>query len=196
MECCHCGTKLRAPWVGTGIVRCGACQQLLQIKRPDGNDECGKGACGHGHGKSKRGTGLGGFEDPTTCICEKIFFWCPSAAPFYFAIALTSFIIGMGFIRVAPLLFPAPSTPAGAMLWFLSVYISVNTVANFYWGARTDPGQPPALASDGVGLNEKTSKEESDGKDTWCDQCNAAKPPGTHHCRRCKRCVYQLVSCL
>lgn len=197
VKCFYCDTKLRAPWVGEGIVKCGVCMKLLQIKRP-GDAACSNGACNH-HGHSKRSTGLGGYDDPSQCICEKIFFWCPSAASFYFAIFLTTFIIGEGFIRVAPQLFPAPDTPVGALLWGLSVYISMNTVANFYWGATTDPGKPPisendiaAPGSDGSGATAKSGEtaKDQEAESLWCDICEAAKPPDTHHCRRCKRCVY------
>jgi len=173
------------------------CQKLLQIKR-SADAACSDGTCKHGH--STRRTGLGGYEDPTQCICERIFFWCPSATAFYFAIVLTSFIIGEGFIRVAPQLFPAPDTPLGMLLWGMSVYISVNTVANFYWGATTDPGKPPAseLGAAGAG-GAPAAKSREAGKATQeaeqearCDICDAAKPPGTHHCRRCNRCVYRM----
>jgi len=195
VKCFYCDAKLRAPWVGTGIVRCGVCQKLLQIKRND-DASCRDGTCKHGH--SARRTGLGGYEDPAQCICERIFFWCPSAAAFYFAIVLTSFIIGEGFVRIAPQLFPAPTTPLGLLLWGMSVYISVNTVANFYWGATTDPGQPPASEHRGGG-GAPAEKSGDAGKaaqeaeqEARCDICDAAKPPDTHHCRRCKRCVYRM----
>ena len=177
VQCCFCLTKLQAPWVGKGIVKCGNCSELLQIKR-----------------ESK--VSLGAHEQHSQCICDKIFWWCPAAASFYFAISLTSYIIGTGFIYVAPMLFPSPYTTAGAFFWMLSVYITCNTVANFYWGASIHPGRPPAseaCTSMGAARNER-SEGRSAATPEWCDKCSAAKPPGTHHCRRCKRCIYGMVS--
>ena len=186
IRCCYCGSGLSAPWVGAGVVRCGVCDKLLQIKRPDAVE-----ACRHGRASHKR-VGLGGYEDPSQCICERLFFWCPSSAAFYGAIALTSFIIGMGFYRVAPVLFPPPSTASGALLWGLSAYIALNTVCNFYWGASIDPGPPPLADGDSSGPQSTPNDVAGGGKEQWCEKCAQVKPRGTHHCRRCKRCVYRM----
>mmetsp|Transcript_39195 Transcript_39195/g.63162 ORF Transcript_39195/g.63162 Transcript_39195/m.63162 type:complete len:423 (+) Transcript_39195:1-1269(+) len=192
VKCCHCKTRLRAPWVGAGVVRCGVCKELLQLKRPDG--ACATDTCGHGHSKMR--TGLGGYQDPAQCICDKIFFFCPAAASFYFAIVLTSLITIGSFVLVAPRLFPNPDTPVGMLLWVLVVYIAMNTFANFYWGASIDPGKPPTDLTSRTrtkkGEGASTGTGDGDAKDGWCDKCDAEKPEGTHHCSRCKRCVYRM----
>jgi len=193
VKCYHCKTRLRAPWVGAGVVRCGVCKELLQLKRPDG--ACATDRCGHGHSKMR--TGLGGYQDPAQCICDKIFFFCPAAATFYFAIVLTSLITIGSFVLVAPRLFPNPDTPVGMLLWVLVVYIAMNTFANFYWGASIDPGKPPTDLTSRTrtekGEDASTGTGDGDAKDGWCYKCDAEKPEGTHHCSRCKRCVYRMV---
>jgi len=131
------------------------------------------------------------------CICDKIFFFCPAAATFYFAIVLTSLITIGSFVLVAPRLFPNPDTPVGMLLWVLVVYIAMNTFANFYWGASIDPGKPPTDLTSRTrtekGEDASTGTGDGDAKDGWCYKCDAEKPEGTHHCSRCKRCVYRMV---
>ena len=173
ITCCYCSSRTRAPWVGTGIIRCGVCQERLQMRRPPGNNSANQ--------DSRSGTSTS--TSARRPAWQKLFSLWPQAGGLYFAISLTSVIIGMGFGCVAPRLLPPANTLKGALLWALSSYISLNVMANFYWSARTQPGPPPQqniVSVPGAAVE-------------WCQPCDAKKPLGTHHCRRCNICVYRMV---
>lgn len=54
----------------------------------------------------------------------------------------------------------------------------------------TDPGRVPPTwtPSETATLSER----KKSGAHRWCKKCHAFKPPRTHHCRRCGRCVLKM----
>ncbi|XP_071828568.1 palmitoyltransferase ZDHHC16-like isoform X2 [Apostichopus japonicus] len=58
-------------------------------------------------------------------------------------------------------------------------WLFLNTLFNYYKGVTTPPGYPPAVLSD-------TSVA------TICKKCIAPKPPRTHHCSLCNKCVLKM----
>lgn len=58
-------------------------------------------------------------------------------------------------------------------------WLFINTMFNYYKGVTTSPGYPPAIISD-------------TGVATICKKCIAPKPPRTHHCSMCNKCVLKM----
>lgn len=60
----------------------------------------------------------------------------------------------------------------------LGNWLAVNTVFHYYMGWRTSPGHPPTTKFDNVV--------------TMCNKCVGPKPPRTHHCSVCAKCVLKM----
>ncbi|ONK79500.1 uncharacterized protein A4U43_C01F6990 [Asparagus officinalis] len=61
-------------------------------------------------------------------------------------------------------------------------------LVSFFVSVLTDPGGvPSSFAPD----SEDPQKHQG-VKSRYCDKCNTYKPPRTHHCRVCKRCVLKM----
>ncbi|XP_071948993.1 palmitoyltransferase ZDHHC16-like isoform X2 [Antedon mediterranea] len=70
----------------------------------------------------------------------------------------------------------------GFVVFFLVIYghwLLVNIIFNYYKGVRTLPGSPPLFTSEV-------------GAVTICKRCIAPKPPRTHHCSVCNKCVLKM----
>lgn len=65
------------------------------------------------------------------------------------------------------------------VLLIVGNWIMVNTLFNYYMGVATPPGHPPQgeLITEAVSI---------------CKKCIAPKPPRTHHCSVCNRCVLKM----
>jgi hypothetical protein len=165
-HCGHCGVLIQAP-ENVSVIKCGACNGVCEIKyikqeAPDRSHD--------------------GYLDPACCV-SKITSCLPKETLFYLAIALTSYIIGSGFIIIAPQVFPGPNTMAGAAAWGVSMYISLVVVYNYRMGATVDPGRPAAVVDElGAGVSCC-----SEGGCQMCKECGTAKPKRCHHCSTCNR---------
>ncbi|KAI9490160.1 zf-DHHC-domain-containing protein [Zychaea mexicana] len=64
---------------------------------------------------------------------------------------------------------------------------------NYYLAVKTDPGQVPEewVRSLLVPCNEERRAEGITGP-RYCKTCDIYKPPRTHHCRYCRRCVLKM----
>eukprot|EP00282_Hemiselmis_andersenii_P045429 CAMPEP_0172077214 /NCGR_PEP_ID=MMETSP1043-20130122/16934_1 /TAXON_ID=464988 /ORGANISM="Hemiselmis andersenii, Strain CCMP441" /LENGTH=418 /DNA_ID=CAMNT_0012738143 /DNA_START=92 /DNA_END=1348 /DNA_ORIENTATION=- len=164
-SCGHCGVLLQAP-TGVPVVQCGACGGVNKILITYYEDST------RTHD---------GYLNPGCCL-SRLTSCFPEKSFFYFALLLTVYIIGTGFVFVAPLALPSISTPKGLFLWGFAVYLSVTVAYNYYMGANTDPGAPPSAGEVG-------ETKGSDGQESMCEKCQAPKPPRTHHCSACGRCV-------
>lgn len=67
-------------------------------------------------------------------------------------------------------------------------YYAFMSYVSFFVAALTDPGVvPPSFAPD------SEDPQKAQGlKQRYCDKCRVYKPPRTHHCRVCKRCVLKM----
>ncbi|CAD5123360.1 DgyrCDS11717 [Dimorphilus gyrociliatus] len=67
----------------------------------------------------------------------------------------------------------------GWALWhlFLGHYVTLNIGFNYFMALKTDPGTPPNSVPEVVSI---------------CKKCIAPKPPRTHHCDICKKCVLKM----
>jgi palmitoyltransferase len=65
------------------------------------------------------------------------------------------------------------------------LFIIYNIYFNYFLVVYTNPGNPSqsldSIAEEGDSLDYKT-----------CKKCNKAKPPRTHHCSICKRCILKM----
>ncbi|XP_064086800.1 palmitoyltransferase ZDHHC16-like [Macrobrachium nipponense] len=66
-----------------------------------------------------------------------------------------------------------------SFLIVLGHWLLINVVFHFFMAAHTDPGTPPQ----GILISEAVSV---------CKKCIAPKPPRTHHCSVCNRCVLKM----
>ena len=89
-------------------------------------------------------------------------------------------------------------------LWTRNQLIYFNVAVACIWityarAILTDPGSPPADytpssldaagadAEEGRGRAEERRHVAAGGR--WCRRCEKWKPPRTHHCKQCNRCV-------
>ncbi|KAK7072850.1 Palmitoyltransferase zdhhc16 [Halocaridina rubra] len=66
-----------------------------------------------------------------------------------------------------------------SFLLVLGHWLLINVIFHFVMAAKTDPGTPPQ----GILISEAV---------TICKKCIAPKPPRTHHCSVCNRCVLKM----
>lgn len=118
--------------------------------------------------------------------------------PLYIALALT-LILAVIYLGVTVIL-PAACdlrSPAGAAHLLLTAGLSYNILFNYYHCIVTDPGAPPDFQDLEVGTPLSTSfgtYAEPNGTTTirWCKKCKKIKPPFTHHCHVCNRCILKM----
>lgn len=152
------------------MVQCGACRGICEIRFV--KEECAQ----HRHD---------GYLDPSCCV-SKVTNMIPSTVFFYFAMALTSYIISAGFVILAPFVLPPPTDVLGLFLWSFSIYASLTVAYNFRMGATTDPGDP-ATVDDARGILACSAEGGVVVVKDLCTTCQCSKPPRCHHCSTCNR---------
>merc|ERR1711924_46644 len=90
--------------------------------------------------------------------------------------------------------------------WFISLWLAAQFLYNFAASQWTDAGgtvkhKPPYEATGQFELNTTHDglKSDKDSEDiailfapNWCEKCSHWKPPRSHHCRMCGKCVLQM----
>ncbi|KAL7637594.1 UNVERIFIED_CONTAM: hypothetical protein RMT77_012323 [Armadillidium vulgare] len=93
-------------------------------------------------------------------------------------VILTSIIVGIVYIIGLP--FYWNNYPnLTVILIVYGHWLLINIIFNYYMGFKTHPGTPP----EGIVITEAVS---------ICKKCIAPKPPRTHHCSVCNRCVLKM----
>lgn len=77
----------------------------------------------------------------------------------------------------------------GSLAFFVHIacglFVVFNIYFNYFLVVTTSPGSPSKIADDLV--------EEGECFDyKTCKKCNRAKPPRTHHCSICKKCILRM----
>ncbi len=67
----------------------------------------------------------------------------------------------------------------------LSLYLVTRIAAHYTFVVTTRPGSP--RASDLT--DQEVEQLRASGFEAWCKKCDLPKPPRTHHCSFCDRCV-------
>nr|XP_027229278.1 palmitoyltransferase ZDHHC16-like [Penaeus vannamei] len=93
-------------------------------------------------------------------------------------ITLTSSVVAIVYIIGLPYYWNK-SPVLTSFLMVLGHWLLINVAFHFYMAARTDPGTPPK----GILISEAVSV---------CKKCIAPKPPRTHHCSVCNRCILKM----
>ncbi|KAI8620445.1 DHHC palmitoyltransferase-domain-containing protein [Chytriomyces sp. MP71] len=84
----------------------------------------------------------------------------------------------------------------GGVLFLLHFNIGVLSIwANYNLACATDPGKVPRgyhpnEPNHSHGFTER--KKSTPATLRFCRECNAFKPPRTHHCSECRRCVLKM----
>ncbi|XP_059477659.1 palmitoyltransferase ZDHHC16 isoform X2 [Neocloeon triangulifer] len=100
--------------------------------------------------------------------------------PFFVAAvcALTTFVVGVAYYLGLPYWWSV-SPAFTIILLIIGHWLLINVVFNFYMACITSPGHPPQgqLIPEAVSI---------------CKKCITPKPPRTHHCSICDRCVLKM----
>ncbi|KAF4531439.1 hypothetical protein B566_EDAN004209, partial [Ephemera danica] len=100
--------------------------------------------------------------------------------PFFVAAvcALTSFVVGVAYILGLPYWWER-NPGFTCVLLAIGHWLLANICFHFYMGCVTSPGYPPqdTLITEAVSI---------------CKKCISPKPPRTHHCSICDRCVLKM----
>lgn len=79
---------------------------------------------------------------------------------------------------------------------FLGVFVVFNVLFNYIQTIRTEAGAVPQVWLDQMqqdtDVMENLRKEDSQMWSKFCRKCKVAKPPRTHHCHICDRCVTRM----
>lgn len=81
------------------------------------------------------------------------------------------------------------SSPGTLNSWFFSLFASLS-LFSFFVCVLTDPGHVPSSFVPDVEATNDFAKDNAERKK--CDKCFGYKPPRTHHCRVCRRCVLKM----
>ncbi|PPR92106.1 hypothetical protein GOBAR_AA28566 [Gossypium barbadense] len=87
-------------------------------------------------------------------------------------------------------------TSAGSLNSMIFTTLACLCVLSFLVGVLTDPGRVPSSYIPDVEDASFASDQEPKKnvlQSKYCDKCAAYKPPRTHHCRVCKRCILRMV---
>ncbi|XP_061347061.1 probable protein S-acyltransferase 15 isoform X2 [Gastrolobium bilobum] len=83
------------------------------------------------------------------------------------------------------------SSPGTLNFSIFTVFASL-CLFSFFVCVFTDPGRvPSSYVPDVEARTHDFAKDRAEGKK--CDKCFAYKPPRTHHCRVCRRCILKMV---
>nr|KJB68732.1 hypothetical protein B456_011G2379002 [Gossypium raimondii] len=86
-------------------------------------------------------------------------------------------------------------TSAGSLNSMIFTTLACLCVLSFLVGVLTDPGRVPSSYIPDVEDTSFASDQEPKKnvlQSKYCDKCAAYKPPRTHHCRVCKRCILRM----
>ncbi|XP_040934014.1 probable protein S-acyltransferase 15 isoform X2 [Gossypium hirsutum] len=86
-------------------------------------------------------------------------------------------------------------TSAGSLNSMIFTTLACLCVLSFLVGVLTDPGRVPSSYIPDVEDASFASDQEPKKnvlQSKYCDKCAAYKPPRTHHCRVCKRCILRM----
>ena len=104
--------------------------------------------------------------------CSEESVWLPSIMYLY-SVA--------GVLYIYPNFLPNAEEPSFYMHWLLCLWLWANTTMNYLEAVLRDPGFV-LLPSENATWEDYT----------WCQRCQQGKPPGSHHCRICRRCVHKM----
>ncbi|CAN6565842.1 unnamed protein product [Malus baccata var. baccata] len=81
-------------------------------------------------------------------------------------------------------------SPAGSLNALVFISLASLCLFSFFCCVLTDPGHVPASYVPDVEHSVVSNQESK--KNVRCDKCSTYKPPRTHHCRVCRRCVLRM----
>mmetsp|Transcript_47955 Transcript_47955/g.116783 ORF Transcript_47955/g.116783 Transcript_47955/m.116783 type:complete len:321 (-) Transcript_47955:177-1139(-) len=117
-----------------------------------------------------------------------------AAGPIFvcFAITLVSGVVYSWFTFVLPNL--AEKDTVGYYFHVtIAVWLTYNVAWNYLKTVLTPPGQPPEdWGQDIEGQGGELAGRHPDGSKRWCKKCKRPKPPRTHHCSVCRKCVLKM----
>ncbi|KAH7669617.1 palmitoyltransferase protein [Dioscorea alata] len=79
------------------------------------------------------------------------------------------------------------ATASGILNAIIFSWVAFMTFFSFFVSVLTDPGSVPPFFAPAV----EDARHDS-GDAVYCEKCCSYKPPRTHHCRVCKRCVLKM----
>uniref|UniRef100_A0A0R0EDZ5 S-acyltransferase n=1 Tax=Glycine max TaxID=3847 RepID=A0A0R0EDZ5_SOYBN len=77
------------------------------------------------------------------------------------------------------------SSPGTLNAFLFSLFASLS-LFSFFSCVLTDPGHVPSSYAPDVEFSKDNAEQKK------CDKCFAYKPPRTHHCRVCRRCILKM----
>ncbi|KAL5716972.1 protein S-acyltransferase [Ranunculus cassubicifolius] len=110
----------------------------------------------------------------------------------------------MGFTYYSTLFIFMAELKAGLINALLFTFFVFMCLLSFILSVVTDPGQVPSTFLPDIEDQQQLSVEEQQQQQQasstnsnvlnkrYCDKCSAYKPPRSHHCRVCKRCVLRM----
>ena len=107
----------------------------------------------------------------------------------------TTLIAGISFLwftRVLPTLLDLSSFP-GLLQFFISTWLTFNAMWNHYHASTVHPGEPSSEYLPPLEPQERDMRRQGD--ELWarfCKVCWQWKPPRTHHCHFCNKCVLKM----
>lgn len=100
---------------------------------------------------------------------------------------ICSFVV-VGVVDIYPFVLPAGFEPMFFIHWLLCISLLGNTLFSYFQTLLSDPGSVESVSLGSVEIVGAGSLS----KHTFCFSCKAAKPPSSHHCRICERCVHRM----
>jgi hypothetical protein len=98
--------------------------------------------------------------------------------------AIIALVVYVYFTSVLPV--HAAAWPGAAVLhWALALYLLARIAIHYVLAVATPPGSPQI----GDMTDEEVEQLRTAGFEAWCRKCELPKPPRTHHCSFCGKCV-------
>ncbi|CAM9376275.1 palmitoyltransferase ZDHHC16-like [Lampetra fluviatilis] len=94
-------------------------------------------------------------------------------------VGLTSCVVVVGYVCVLPAILAEYGPAVSTALILVSNWFLIMIVFHYYKGLTTSPGYPPSGQVDLPAVS-------------ICKRCIAPKPPRTHHCSICNRCILKM----
>ncbi|GMH36353.1 hypothetical protein BSKO_04221 [Bryopsis sp. KO-2023] len=169
------------------VIYCWACRTLVQVPYHQGK-LASEFKCGWCHAVSSYGPDPRRSKKQRSSKCARILTQCVSYSAVIVVVLLLSSMMGLGFSIVLPHIVLKPISLAVHRT--IVAIMSANILFNYFACSLRSPGIPNSVIPSVTDVEGRWHMPQGACDNyRFCHQCQNSKPPGTHHCSICGKCI-------